>query len=66
MADPIVLENILVVKSTADKVWKIDRDAGTTTLYASEATYDADTPVGTIQTQEIREIYEFVLNMDRQ
>lgn len=63
---PRVISNKLVIESSSNKIWVIDKEAGTTTLYVNQTQYDADNPVGTIQTQEIREVYEFVRNMDEQ
>jgi hypothetical protein len=54
-----ILSSTLVIKSSEGKVWKLDRETHSVTLYANETQYDADSSIGSLPLSEFIEVYDF-------
>jgi hypothetical protein len=54
------LENVIVVKSTTGKIYKIDRVAKIVKIFIDETQYGLDNAVGQLPMSEFQEIFEFV------
>ena len=56
----VLLKNEIVMQSDSGRVYKLDRVAKTITVYANEAAYTANNPIGSLPSSEFVEIYNFI------
>ena len=59
------LENVIVIKSTNGRVYKVDRVSAVVKIYVDEAAYNADTQLGQLPMSEFAEIFEYIRDVSK-
>lgn len=55
------ISRIVVVRADSGRVYKLDKEADTMTMYSNETKFNADDSFGTIKAKEFKDVYEAIL-----
>jgi len=56
----IILENVIVMKTSGGRVFKLNRVDNNVTIYANETQYQADNPIGSLPSSEFMEVISLI------
>jgi hypothetical protein len=60
MASPTIVDNVITIKSSNGRYYKIDRVEKKVHIYANEDKYNTDDAIGSLPMDEFKEVFEYV------